>query len=124
MANEIYASIDFRWDFKQKLPIIVAKHSFRADALAGTRYNRLVQNVGFAAWEAMELGDLIKQQVLVLNLDKTNFVSWGKTVADATELIRIPPLHFAFFYLIAATPALKADTAACDVEIKGVEGSG
>lgn len=101
-------------------PIIIARHGFRADSLAN-RYNRLTQAVG-TAWEALEIGDLVKQYIIILNLDEVNFVVWGKSVADATELIRIPPGQFAFFFNTASAPAVKADTAACDIEIKGVEG--
>lgn len=119
MANEIFAKIEFFFDYTQSSQIIVAKIDFRADALA--RYNRSVQNVG-TSWEALEIGDLVKQYILIRNLSE-NYVSFGKSVADATEIIRILPGEFSFFYLIAAAPAVKADTAACDIEIKGVEGS-
>lgn len=123
IANEILAELTFIWDYKGSSPIITARNSFRADALAGTRYNQLVQAVG-TSWEALETGDLVKQYIVLRNLDSTNFIVWGKTVADATELIRIPPGQFAFFYLTAAASAVKADTGACDLEIRGVEGSG
>jgi hypothetical protein len=122
MANEIYARIIFTWDFTVANRIVQKDFSLRTDD-NGERWNRAVQNVGIS-WEAMEIGDLPKQWVIIRNMDATNFVSFGKSVADATELLRIPAGCFNFVYLTAAAPALKADTAICDVEIIGVEGSG
>ena len=122
MANEIFARIQFIWDYKFSVPIFSHDVQFRADAIAGARYNKTLQNVG-TSWEAVEIGDLVKTWMLIRNLDDTNFVSWGKSVADATELIRIPPETAVLFYSVAAAPAFKADTAACDIEIIGVEGS-
>lgn len=121
MANEIYTRIIFEWDFKLTSKIIKFDRSFRATAIAGTRYNKVLQNVG-TAWEAVEIGDLAVQHMVIHNLDDTNFVSWGKSVADATELIRILPGEIVFFNSVATAPAFKANTAACDVEIYGVQG--
>lgn len=121
IANEIYAQLNFTWDFKLAAPLIVLKPAFRADSLA--RYNIGVQSVG-TGWEALEIGDLVKQYIVIKNLNTTNYVSFGKTVADAFEIIRIMPEAFVFFYLIAAAPAVKANVASCDIEIYGVEGSG
>lgn len=121
MANEIFARIQLIWNYKLSERIIDVDESWRDESL--DRYNKTLQNVGSGGWEALEIGDLAKTWMTIKNLDDTNFVAWGKSVGDATELIRIPPGKLVFFYLIAAAPAVKADTAACDIEIRGVEGT-
>lgn len=122
MANEIFARIIFQWDYKSATRIINADDTWRDDALTGSRWNKTLQNVG-TSWEAIEIGDLVKTWMMIRNLDTTNFVDWGKSVADATALIRIPAGTSCLFYSIAGAPALRANTAAVDVEILGVEGS-
>ncbi len=125
MANELFSRIILTWDFKKAsgARIITFDHSFRQDQLAGSRYNKSVTNIGFAAWEALEVGDLGKQWMVLRNLDTVNFISWGKSVADATELLRIPPGATMLIYNLAVAPAVKANIAACDLEIQAVEGT-
>ncbi len=120
MANEIFARVQLLWDFKETSRLIEVDESWRDDSLA--RYNSLTQDVG-TSWEALEVGDLVKQWMTLTNLDTVNFISWGKSVADATELIRIPPGKTILIYNIAAAPAVKADTGDCDLLIRAVEGS-
>lgn len=119
MANEIFARIQLIWDFKVATKLITVDEAWRDDSLA--RYQSLTQTVG-TGWEALEVGDLVKQWMVLKNLDTTNFISWGKSVADATELLRIPPGKTILIYNIAAAPAVKADTAACELLIRSVEG--
>jgi len=123
MSNELFIQTKLVWNYKLAARTINEARTFRADALAGTRYNTVLQVVG-TGWEVLETGDLVKQWMILHNLDSTNYISWGKSVADATELLRIPPGASILVYLIAASTAVLADTAACDLQIFGVEGSG
>lgn len=123
MADEIFAQIKLIHDYKLATPIINKDITWRDDALAGPRHNKIVQPVTFGVWQALEIGDLVKQWMLIENLDKTNYVFLGKNVADATEFCRIPAGTAMLIYMIAATPAVNCDTANCDIEISGVEGS-
>lgn len=120
--NEIFGRVQLIWDYKAATPTFNREITFRDTELAGNRYNQILYSVG-TSWEAVEIGDLVKTWMIISNLDNTNYISWGKSVADATELIRIPRLCAILIYSIAAAPALLADTAACDVEIIGVEGN-
>lgn len=120
MANEIFLRTQIIWDYKVAARTISEERVFRADALA--RYNTVLQVVG-TSWETLEVGDLAKQWMILTNLDTVNFVSWGKSVADATELLRIPPGASLLIYLTAANTAVLADTANCELQIFGVEGN-
>lgn len=122
MANEILARVQLVWDFGVAVPLVNFDFSFRTDALAAGRHNKNIQSVG-TGWEALETGDLAKQWMILKNLDTTNFISWGKSVADATELIRIPAGKAILIYITAAATAVKADTAICLLDIHGVEGN-
>ncbi len=84
--------------------------------VAGSNYIRNVQNIGTSK-EAMLLGDVgTPGYVLLHNLDATNFVEVFPNATDA-GLVKLLKGEWALFRLDAAAPYLKADTAACNVEI-------
>lgn len=121
MASEIFGRVQLIWDYKAN-PTFNREIVWRDAQLTASRYNQTLYSVG-TSWEAVEIGDLSKTWMIISNLDDTNYVSWGKSVADATELIRIPKLTAILIYSVATAPAMQANTSACDVEIIGVEGN-
>jgi len=121
MANEIFCQVKLIWDYKLASQIVNVDRTFRVDALAGTRYNNVVQVVGSGAWENLDIGDLAKTHMTIRNMDDTNYVMIG---IGTTEVFRILPGAVCLVYLTHATPVARADTADVDIEIIGVEGSG
>lgn len=84
----------------------------------GTAHLKAEQNVGFAAEEALILGETPAGGWLMIeNLDSTNFVS-VRAAAAATPLVKIPALGVALFPLhpSATAPTLQADTAAVKIK--------
>lgn len=84
----------------------------------GTAHLGGEQNVGFAAEEALILGEVpAGGWLFIKNLDATNFVS-VRAVAAATPLAKIPANGIALLMLhpSATAPTLQADTAAVKVE--------
>ena len=124
MANEITVSVslkcvngDFR--FERRINSV----SVTQAAIGG---NGGVQEIGFAAHEALALGDVgTEGWLIVRNIDDTNFVDLGVDVAAAFEpFIRLEPGEPALFRLskdAGATPYAQADTAAVKVEFMLLE---
>lgn len=91
--------------------------------VTGTRYSQVVQEFGTVE-EPLTLGDVPIAGLgycWLKNLDPTNFVLIGPAAGDA-YLIKLKPVESAVFRLnLSITPVVKADTAACDVEVLIVE---
>lgn len=80
-----------------------------------------VQEIGFAAHEAVALGDLTTEGYAIFrNLDDTNFLELGIDVAAAFEPVaRLEPGEIALYRIsqdAGATPYAQANTAACNLE--------
>lgn len=119
MADEITVSVtlkcvngDFTYNRK------ISGQQYTQDASGG---NGGVQEIGFAAHEALALGDVaVEGWLLARNIDDTNFVDLGVEVAAAFEpFTRMEPGEPCLFRLskdAGATPYALADTAAVKIE--------
>lgn len=101
------------------------KSPFQPNALTvvqtGQGAHETVLSVGFAASEAMPIGDVGTEGWLVLrNLDPTNYVTWGPDSAGTMIAAgKLKPGEIALFRMdAAATIKLQANTAACKVMMK------
>lgn len=86
--------------------------------VAGTKILQHRQSVGFAAEEALELGEVAAGGYIVMvNRDATNFVSFRQGTGT-TNVIRLSPGEVAAFRLHASStaPYVIADTAAVELE--------
>jgi hypothetical protein len=88
--------------------------------VSGTNYTRKTQNIGTSA-EVLALGEIgTAGWFLIYNMDATNYVE----VLDSTGgnvCLKIKPGEFACGRFGAAAPALKANTAAVNVDYIVVE---
>jgi hypothetical protein len=111
----IVASLQFA---KGNIGTVVMASGSVARDVAGSVYTRNVQDVGFAAREAMLLGDAgTGGYCLMHNADATNFVDVFPDAAGTDPvLMRLKAKDWALFRLQASAPYLKADTAAVKVE--------
>jgi len=81
----------------------------------GTRIIKAVQAVGFAAAEALDMGDLTDPGWCYMkNLDAANFVSVYAATGE-TEFIRLLAGEHMAFRMVATAPFVQADTAAVDL---------
>lgn len=90
----------------------------------GTKYIRGVQSIGFAAAEAIQLGEIAAPGwLLVQNNDATNFVELHTQAAAGVAFAKLQPGEFALLRLGSGVtaPAAKADTAAVEIEYMVVE---
>lgn len=75
---------------------------------------RNVQNIGFAADEALALGDVATPGFCIFkNLDDTNYVEIG--VGSFTPFLKLKPGELALCRLGTTAPRAQADTAAVDL---------
>jgi hypothetical protein len=98
---------------------------------AGKRKTHLIQNVGFAAAEAVQLGELTAPGALMLkNLDPTNFINVLVATAGSIFAKLRPDTGGdgkGGFILIdcmgsgAQAPFVQSDTASCRMEVMTVE---
>ena len=117
MADELTlrASISFEKGTKSAAEALAP---FTVD-VAGGNYLDNVQNVGFAAEEALLLADItVGGYVWLRNLDATNFIS-VRQGTGTTNMIQLKPGDFALFRLSPDTtaPYVIADTGACELEV-------
>jgi len=90
--------------------------SAKAYDMTGTKVLHNVQNVGFAAEEALGMGDITSPSwAYFRNLDATNFVEIRAATGES-DLIKLKPGEHACFPLVATAPFVQADTAAVDLE--------
>jgi hypothetical protein len=93
-------------------------------AVAGTHKQLTVQDIGFAAHEAIALaGDLgTPGMAMFTNLDETNFVELGLEVAATFyPFAKLLPGETAGPFRIGGTLFAKADTAACELDVVIIE---
>ena len=86
--------------------------------VAGGNVLHNVQNVGFAAEEALLIGDItVGGYFIGINRDATNFIEI-RPGTGAADLIQLKPGDFCMFRLAttATAPFVLADTAACELE--------
>jgi hypothetical protein len=84
--------------------------------VAGTRYVRGVQEVGFATDEALDMGDLTDPGWCYMrNLDTSNYVEVYAATGE-TAFMRLLAGEHICFRMVATAPFVQADTAAIDLE--------
>ncbi len=84
--------------------------------VTGTRYIRGVQDVGFAAPEALDMGDLTDPGWCYMrNLDTSNFVTVYAATGE-TAFMQLNAGEHACFRMVATAPFVQADTGAIDLE--------
>lgn len=124
MANEIKMTAKITFD--KGLVVGVGRNvTDKLIDVTGTRYTQVVQSVGFAAEEALEMGDVGATNAgycHLKNLDATNFVTFGPIAADV-HMGRLNAGESCLFRLnkAAAVAVIQADTAAVDVEVLVIE---
>lgn len=121
MSNEIKLTVNLKvtnGDYKGSLPMgQLSLDQTTQGAQSG------IQNVGTTA-EDLDVGDVSTPGILVMrNLDTTNFVEIGKDVSSSFEKIGRMKPGDPFVMRVAAgvTLQLKADTAACNVQVMLLE---
>jgi hypothetical protein len=115
MANE--ATIKATLNFASSGSSISEDQSKEVD-VAGTPFIHNRQIVGFAAEEALLLGDAVPGgYFLAINRDATNFVQLIAATGE-TPFVRLEPSEFCLFRIDsgASAPFAQADTANCELE--------
>ncbi len=117
MANELTLS-GLRIQFtKANCPSVDFQAPTITPTVTGTVISDNVQDVGFAAEEAILLGDAgAGGWMFVQNMDATNFVVLRAATA-AADMIKLLKGEWAVFRCPAAAPYIQADTGACKVRI-------
>lgn len=128
LENTLDASLTFDDGIYQPQSLSVAS---RLVTSAGKRVTGLVQNVGFAAEEAVQLGELTAPGAFMLkNLDPTNFINVKVATSGAIFAKLRPDTNGdgkGGFLLIdcmgsgAQAPFVQADTAVCRMAVLAVE---
>jgi len=119
MADEITVSALLEFS-KGGLEVKLNSGVLRLD-VSGTKFIHNVQNVGFAAAEALDLGDMTSPGMcLMINRDTTNYVSVRAGAAGANT-VQILAGEAALFRHASATPFVQADTAAVNIEYVLIE---
>lgn len=119
MANEITQSIQIS---AAKSGASVSIQSRERFDMTGADMSQLTQNIGTTA-ETLNLGDITgaPRQLVVKNLDATNFVEVGGDSGLTVFKIKLRPLDCAVFEPNSGTVYAKADTASCLVQIVAIE---
>jgi hypothetical protein len=85
--------------------------------VAGTDAIRATQEIGFAAAEAINKGEITTPGYMwVRNLDPTNFVEIGYDDTGFKNVVKLKAGEEALFRLAQTTPQAQADTAAVRIE--------
>lgn len=117
MANEITAKASVQVT-NGKFAINFDSGAVRIDQTTASGGNPGVVSVGTAE-ETISFGDVSPGLVWMRNLDTTNFVTWGNTTGNLAQKLAAggtPTL----IEINSGSIILKADTAACLVQIIGV----
>jgi hypothetical protein len=122
MANEITISASLAFS-KGGVGSSLSDSALQFD-VSGTDYVQGTQNIGFAADEALGLGDagagITPGYCYIKNTDATNYVEvFGATGETAT--IKIKAGEVALFRLSAAAPTLQADTGSVMIDYLLIE---
>lgn len=119
MADEITVSLSLSFTKSPAATQSVSETSKSFD-VTGAKFTKGVQNVGTSA-EAIGLGDIgTAGWFFIKNLDTTNYVEVLDAVAG-DACLKLKAGEFACGRFGAAAPAVKANTAACNVEYLIIE---
>lgn len=116
MANEatVTASLDF---LKGNVAIVSRAVTALKVTVAGAKYTQIVQEIGFAAEEAIDLGDVGTPGLCWMkNLDGTNFLEVRPATAVA-DMIKMKAGEPALFRMAATAPFAQADTGNVNLEM-------
>ena len=116
MAGELGASVSFTYA-KGSSAAEMRSGLLKID-VAGTNFIHHRQTIGFAAEEALVLGEVATLGWAVfINRDATNFVEI-RPATGAVDLIKLKPLEVAAFRFAdgVTAPFAQANTADCEVE--------
>lgn len=119
MADEIYESIQFT---ARKNGAEISMSSSNSVTMAGDDFVNLTQVIGTTA-ELVSFGDITGApgEVLIKNLDATNFIELGGDSGLTVFKTKLLPGRFTIFQPSSATLYAKADTAAVRVQIIATE---
>lgn len=125
MANELTVHARMRLvkdGVDMALPREIAGAS-QSVTITGSEYVHQVQIVGFAAHEALDLGDVGSVGwIIIHNRDATNFIQVGADVTGSfVPVVKLKAGERGCFRLQTANTYLKADTGNCRVEYLLVE---
>lgn len=118
MANEITASGTLQYEDSEDTDANLQTLDL-AVTVATKRITRLKQAVGFAAEEALVLGDVTAPGwVMLKNLDATNYIT-VKTGTGGTVFAKLLAGEFCLLRLGsgAQVPYVQSDTAACQLDV-------
>ena len=119
MANEITLSAALAF-IKNNIGDSLSVTDLQID-VSGTKCVHNVQNVGFAADEALQKGDMSTPGlILVVNRDDTNFVSF-RPADEGTSTIKVKAGEWQLFRFETTDPLVIADTAAVTIEYLLIE---
>lgn len=119
MADEITLSLKFIFEKGgTKLTFPDLDHQTDSVTVAGSKFIHNRQSIGFAAEEAIVLGEVTTGGYFVaINRDATNFLSI-RASTGATNFVKLGPGEMCCFRIhsAASAPFAIADTAACELE--------
>ena len=119
MANEITISANL--SFSKGLVEPASKAISLSVTVSGTDYVKMTQTIGFAAAEAINLGDITTPgYILISNLDTTNYVTL-RDGAGGADVVKLKAGEAALFRVGASALYALANTAACVVEYLLIE---
>lgn len=115
MANEIELGVSFTYDKDGSIFEFVV--SGLLQSVTGNRFIRHKQSIGFAAEEAIHLGELTTPLGWSAwrNLSSTNYLELRSATGAGNDIVKVPPLLFAVFHIGSdiTAPYAIANTAAC-----------
>lgn len=117
MVDELTVSVSLRFA-KGGIDVSLSRSGVQLD-VDGSDYTKNVQVVGITE-ELLQLGDVTPGYILIVNLDRTNFVE-VRAESGAADLVKILPGEPALFRLSSATPYVIADTAPVRIEYLLIE---
>ena len=121
MANEITCSGSLRY-VKGNIDVDLSKGGLQI-TVAGDDHTFMTQNVGFAAEELLDLGDVTTPGLcFIKNLDATNYVE-VRAATGVADLIRLNAGEFCLFRFAAdcTTPYVQANTAGVRIQTLLIE---
>ena len=92
-----------------------SKGTFQLDQATG-RSTSFVQDIGTGE-ETITFGDVVPGYVELINLDATNFVTWGNVTANLDQKVSPNGGRACFEMVSGGVLIIQADTATCKVKI-------
>lgn len=89
--------------------------TFQLDQATG-RSASFVQDIGTSE-ETISFGDVVPGYVELINLDASNFVTWGNVTANLDQKVSANGGRACFEMVSGGVLIIKADTATCKVKI-------